>query len=591
MKRFIGRVQDDGLHSHPAPERYQQYQVLWRGYLANREDVIKEAARRRTPIRDGSEGELFALAYQWWDDDMQAHLLGEYAVAIFDIRTASLLLTHDALGLLPLFYGSLPDGVFFGSHLEDVVLAMGGDDLDEEYLAEFIAKCSYLSDRTPYRAVRRLGMGRSLLYRGGRIVWRRSWELPATEPVMVEDKAYEEDFRSLLNQGVAAALQAPGPVWSELSGGLDSATIVCLAARTGARPLEVLSRVYDRYREADESAWIRLVLDQHPLPWHPLDGDQHLPYSELPDRFLGEPGLPMIDWSINRCYEAMMRTHGVAAVLTGQGGDIAFMGVGSEPYYLADLARTLKLRRLFAELSRWRLADRQQRSSLYWMTHYVLRPLANRWRRRPPRPSWQLETSPWIHPEFARKMARQQRHRPSDSSRGYTVDQGFFLEMLSTLMGHITQLNQIPQTFEYRHPLLFRPLVEFMFNLPWSQKLQPDADRFLQRRALQGILPEAVRLKRGKVVNDQIYFEGLRHGGAWCELLTDDPRVADLGIVDRGGWIEAVGRARMGLTHYLPQFEAVAMLEIWLRQRENLSRAPALPLYPPPKVVAGPPAP
>jgi hypothetical protein len=143
------------------------------------------------------------------------------------------------------------------------------------------------------------------------------------------------------------------------------------------------------------------------------------------------------------------------------------------------------------------------------------------------------------------------------------------MEMLSKLIGHITQLNQIPQKFEYRHPLLYRPLVEFMFNLPWNQKFHPDSDRYLQRRSLAGILPEPVRLKRGKIVNDQIYYEGLRQGRQWCELLTDNPRVAALGIVDRDRWIEAVGRARMGLTHFLPQFEAVAMLEIWLRQREE----------------------
>ena len=577
MKRFIGKVQDDGLHSHPGPERYQQCQVLWRGYLANREEVVKEAAQRQTPLQDGSEGELFALAYRWWGDDMQSHLLGEYAVAIFDATTASLLLTHDALGLLPMFYCPFPDGALFGSHLEDVVQALGGDDLDEEYVAEFIARCSYMREHTPYRTIRRLGLGRSMVYRGGRIVLRRSWELPATGPVMAADEEYEERLLSLLNQGVAAALQAPGPVWSELSGGLDSSTIVCLAARSGAKDLEAISRVYDRYRGADESEWIRLVLDRHPLPWHPLDGDHLLPYSELPDRFLGEPGLAMIDWSVHRCYAEMMRKHGVAAVLTGQGGDVAFFGVGCEPYYLADLGRTLKLRLLFSELARWRLADRQQRSSLYWMANYVLRPLANRWRRRPPRPSWQPQASPWIRPEYAQKMARQERGRTMDTSQGYTVDQGFFMEMLSTLMGHVTQLNQIPQTFEYRHPLLFRPLVEFMFNLPWNQKFHPDSDRFLQRRALQGILPEPVRLKRGKVVNDQIYFEGLRQERAWRELLTDNPRVAALGIVDRDGWIEAVGRARMGLTHFLPQFEAVAMLEIWLRQRENLRCAPGPP--------------
>lgn len=570
MKRFTGKVQDDGLHCHPGSERYHQCQVLWRGYLANRDEVIREAARRQIPLQDGSEAELFALAYRWWGDAMQSHLLGEYAVAIFDELTATLLLTHDGLGLLPLFYCHLPHELLFGSHLEEMALAQGGDDLDEEYIADFIVNCSYPKERTPYSAIRRVGPGDSVVYRGGRIVSHRSWALPVTEPIIAAEGEYEERLLSLLNQGVMAALQAPGPVWSELSGGLDSSTIVSIAARSGSKTLEALSRVYNRYRQADESEWINLVLQQYPIPCHRIAGDLYLPYSELPDRFLGEPALPMIDWGVHRYYEKLLGEHGVAAVLTGQGGDIAFYGVGTEPYYLADLARTLKLRLLFSELAQWRLADRHHRSSLYWLANYVFRPLASRWRKRPPRPTWQPQASPWIQPEYAKKMALHKRGRPTATRSGYTVDQCFFMEMLSMLMGHITQLNQIPLAFEYRHPLLYRPLVEFMFNLPWNQKFHPDSDRFLQRRAMVGILPEPVRLKRGKIVNDQIYFEGLRQGRDWCELLTDNPRVAARGIVDRGRWIEAVGRARMGLTHFLPQFEAVAMLEIWLRQRETI---------------------
>jgi asparagine synthase (glutamine-hydrolysing) len=125
----------------------------------------------------------------------------------------------------------------------------------------------------------------------------------------------------------------------------------------------------------------------------------------------------------------------------------------------------------------------------------------------------------------------------------------------------------MPETFEFRHPLLHRPLVEFMLALPAQQKFNPVMNRFLQRRALRSVLPEALRVRFEKTTFDQPFYEGLRKS-KWASLLTTSPRVADLGIVDRAKWGEAVAQAKMGRTHSLAQFQAVATLEIWLRQME-----------------------
>jgi asparagine synthase (glutamine-hydrolysing) len=578
VKRFSGEVQGTSLICHPAAERYQRYQVLWRGYLANRDEILREAERRRTPLSGSSEGEFFALAYHWWGDAMQSRLIGEYSVAIFDGSTASLFLTHDALGLAPMFYCHKSGSVLFSSHLEDLVLTTGGSDLDEEYIADYVADCTYSSERTPYRAIQRLGFGCSLTYRSDRIAVRRTWDLSEAQALTGKGRDYEDRFLTILSEGVTSALRAQGPVWSELSGGLDSSTVACMAARSGAGTLDAISLVYSRYARADESKWMRLVLDQHPMPWHRLDGDDLLPYSEVPDRFLAEPGLPMIDWSWRRRYEELASEHGVAAVLTGQGGDFVLFGNGTQPYYLADLARTLKPCHLFSELSRWRKADRQKRSLLYWLVNYVFGPLVSYARRRPLRAIWRPTTSPWIHPEYAGNMALDERGRRNASSDHRSVERYWFMERLSTLCGRIANLNQMPQTFEFRHPLLYRPLIEFMLSLPAHQKFDPEMDRSLQRRALKAILPEPLRLRRDKTIFDQPCYEGLRTGKVWSRLLTDSPRVVDRGIVDPVLWTQAVEQAKLGHTHFLPQFEAVATLEIWLRQFENLKAgAPAGP--------------
>jgi asparagine synthase (glutamine-hydrolysing) len=570
MSRFTGVIHDDAAYFGPDVDVFEGCRVLWRGYIANREEITAEAERRGMHVGGDPEGHLFASAYRCWGKDLSSHVLGQYCVAIFDDETSTALLTHDALGLVPLFWRRTPGNLLFATHIEDLLAVTGTHNLDEEFIADHIANASFSSRRTPYRGIERLEPNTSVLCtpRGLKEVRGRGFG-PAKD-VRDEGCVHREELLALLEEGVRTAIRATGPVWCELSGGLDSSTVLSMATRDGTADLGAFSIVYKQYADADEAEWIRLVLERFPVPWHVLDGDCALPYSEVPDRFCPEPGLHLVDWAGRRVYEEMAAAHGVAAVLTGQGGDLVFLGIGAEPYHLADLARTLRFRGLFAEMERWRSRDRTQRSRLYWLVNYVMRPLVSRVRGRPVLPPWHREPSPWIHPEYARKMGLRDRGSGRAAARGGTVERAFLIERLSALCAQIAYLNQIPRSFEFRHPLLYQPLVEFMLSLPSEEKYDPSGDRPLQRAALAGVLPDAVRLRGTKTIYDQPCYEGLRQGRSFVRLLTEDPLVVKRGIVDRNLWIEAVAQARMGLAHSLPQFEAVASLEIWLRQLEDL---------------------
>src|ERR1700688_5033750 len=136
MMRFVGRIEGGQFASNPPAERYEQCQVLWRGFISNPGDIRSQAVQRGVTIRSTSTGELIALAYRWWGDAIQTYLTGEYSVAVFDERTSVLLLAPDAFGLAPMFYRLVPTGVIFGSHLEDLAADDSLDDLDEEYVAD-----------------------------------------------------------------------------------------------------------------------------------------------------------------------------------------------------------------------------------------------------------------------------------------------------------------------------------------------------------------------------------------------------------------------------------------------------------------------
>ena len=214
MKRFVGRLiglETPSLHAQPAPEVYDGFGVLYRGYIANLPALIEESKKRGEVLNDASDGQLFAKAYHWWGEELQSHVLGEYAVAVFNKQSSSLFLTHDSLGLVPLFYSQRSHSFAFSSHLDDLALLGPIDDLDEQYIADYLATCSVISARTPYIDIRRLLPGQSLHWINRQMSVRKTWDITRIQPIILgSDEEYEERLRVLLREVLQQRCGATG---------------------------------------------------------------------------------------------------------------------------------------------------------------------------------------------------------------------------------------------------------------------------------------------------------------------------------------------------------------------------------------------
>jgi asparagine synthase (glutamine-hydrolysing) len=574
VKRFAGWLDAFPavkLSADPAPEVYDQYRVFYRGYIANVRALVEESEKRGEMLKEGSDGELFVKAYEWWGEKLQSYVLGEYAVAIFDQQRLTFLLTHDALGRLPLFYSQKSESFVFGSHLEDLIRHTGIGELDEEYIANYLATGMVIGARTPYRSLRRLLPGQSLHWINGQLRLRKTWDITCIQPVILRsDEEYEERLRFLLHEGVTTALRSEGKVWSELSGGLDSSSIVCMAAHSGNR-LEALSVIYSSSKSADEREWMKAVVGQYALPWHTLDGDEVRPFAELPEGFCAEPINVLPSAGLLRRYKALAQFNGVRVILSGFGGDQVFGGDSPKPYYLADLV-PLQLGQLGKALRDWQARDEEGRSVTYHFLKNVLRPSLSYWTRRSL--AGPEATSPpfWLHLGYVRALRLKRRSRHQVAPRCRSVGQQYFAENIwKTALSAADEQGQI---FEWRNPLLYRPLVEFMFAIPWEQRIRPAQDRYLQRRALKGVLPEHIRERHNKVGTAEAAAEGLRNGSPWTELLLARPRVVEKGYVDARAWREVVNQVRFGRMVSMRHFSATATLEVWLRQLEDVRLTP-----------------
>lgn len=573
MISFEGWLAGSILYARPAPEVHEECAVLYCGYIANRDALIEESIKRDEAFKQASDGEVFAKAYRWWGKNLQQHVLGEYAVSIFDQRRSSLFLTHDSLGLVPLFYAKLKEGLVFASHLEDLILLSSCDELDEEYIADYLATATVVSPRTPFVGLQRLALGESLYWIDERLTICKVWDIERIEPLILgSDEEYEDRFRAVLREGVLAALRSDGKVWSELSGGLDSSSVVSIAAHSGAGQLEALSIISGSYRSADESEWMKAVVTKYSLPWHTLDADQTLPFAELPQCFCAEPISVQLAPGLSRRYKALLKSHEVGVLLTGSGGDSVLCGGSPRPYFLADFF-PLQLKRLSTEFRRWRQSSREGRAFTYLFLRDVFQPFVRHLTHRSLQPHEYALVPTWSHPEYIRAMCLKERSMFPLAEDCPSVGLQYHVEkILSNGFAAASRSDQSTHCFECRKPLMYRPLIEFMLAIPWEQKIQPEQNRYLQRRALRGILPDIIRERKDKGGADQAYAEGLRQENPWTELLLNRPRIVDRGYVDAALWYEAVKRARFGVRSSTKDFLAAVTMEVWLRQTEEFFR-------------------
>ena len=574
---FCGILGCDGQFiAGPPGEGHAGCRVLVSGYLADRSEL-----RRRLGLDSATnpgDGVLLAAAFRCWGRDLSAHVLGEYAAVIYDSKARTALLTHDSLGLAALFYSVRRDALFFATNLSDLVDEAACQEFDNEYFADYLALGFVVTDRTPYSSIHRLLPGRSLCWCEGKLTELKTWDLADVPAIRCRsNEEYEERFRVLLEAGVRSAVDTSASVWVSLSGGLDSSTVACVAARLG-RVLPAFSVVSPAWPDTDEVKWMRAVVEAYDLPWHPVDVETVLPFSKLPRHFLAEPTEMVVDEGLLSSQNELLGCGTV--LLNGNGGDMVFAGFpGAIPVHLADPLFELRPLDALRGAREWMRGAREKRSHGFWLLRGLVEPAVCHLAGRHLQGADRLPLPPWLRRSYADSMRLQERSRRRRAPRCQQPGRQALWDAIWACS--VSEAPYPEQSYTGRRPLMYRPLVEFMCGIPWEQKLRPRCDRYLQRRALKAILPEIVRRRAWKPTGTCALVEGLNRSPEWQEFLNDRPAMADRGLADAEAWRQAVRQAAAGQTHGDKFFLAGVAIEAWLKllhHRPVRNRLESLPL-------------
>ena len=494
-------------------------------------------------------------------------LVGDFGFVLWDGRTRDLYLIRDALGVKPLYFRRTGEALIASSR-PSLLSEDGG--FDPEYVADFLMGGYTVSPSTMWKGCSVVPAGHYLVQRGSQLIERRYWSAYDFTPTVSgspEDQVAE--FRALFSEAVRVRLTGGPDTWAQLSGGLDSSSVVCMAAELVSsgqinRGISGTVTNVDSLGDGDETRFSNPVIHRCGLrnetlhdnwPW---EDDGSLP----PETEEPRPHYPY--WVRDRRMRDLVRHAGGRVLLSGHGSDAYLAG---NLNFIADRLARGRVTSAVGDVARYAIQNRTSFwRMLWWQAAYPFYP---RWLKA--RSVNARERVPdWIAPEFARQT-RIWDHMPSLRQLGSRGGEKFAGEIAHSMniIAENREVGVVPEAIEMRYPFLSRPLVEFSLRLSPEMRIRPGCQKWILREAMRGLLPEEVRTRTAKGGIDARILWALHRERARIEDLLREPLVAELGWVRPGHLRAAVERARQGEVKNIVYLFPVLALETWLAVRSG----------------------
>jgi asparagine synthase (glutamine-hydrolysing) len=542
--------------------------LTWDGRLDNREELVGQLDEYLT--RDHTDVAIVAAAFDKWGTNCFSKLLGDWALVVWCPRDQTLILAKDFMGIRHLYYQRTPKRVFWCTTLEPIVLMADSPwQINGEFVAGYLASCPP-ADVTPYVGVDAVPpCSYVAIRRGQRKIERYWWVDPSKKIRYSSDAEYEEHFRQVLRGAVRSRLRSHDPIMAELSGGVDSSSIVCLADLLIAEGVAETPRLDTMsYYDDDEPNWNERPFFQKVEEKRGRSGghisvaprDSLVPLA--PEFFVAVPGVDQNSLWFESEQATHMLAQGNRVLLSGIGGDEVLGGVPTPIPELADLLSQLRLAELASKLNAWSLARKQSWSQLAAMS---FRRLSAKWMHGhdSSRLLWEV---PWLDQDFMKLHRESLRLNHGTHLRGCLPSQRVFLDVLAHLADQLA-LSTPPLVAprEMRYPYLDRLLCEFLFAIPREQLLRPAQRRSLMRRALIDVVPSEIIHRKRKAFTVRRVLAG--YGEAWPALQArfDNSLSQSLHYVDESKFLQTLDDAIHGQLSNLTRLNRTIALELWLR--------------------------
>ena len=301
-----------------------QSHIVVNGEFYGYQSIQRELEEVGHRLRTRSDSEIALHLYEDVGVQCLHRLRGEFAFVIADQKNRLVFAARDRFGIKPLFYAQHEGTLYFASEVKALFAAGVPARWDAESVYHSVA-LGGPQVRTLFDGVFQIPPGHYLIASEKHVQVSQYWDFhyPRADHAAPQrpDADWAAEFRSVLEEAVRVRLRADVPVGCYLSGGLDSCSVLGLAARHRPDPIRAFTLSFDR-AEYDEGEIAREMAAKVGADFCPIP----LRQSDLADHFAD---------AITQAETFCVNAHGVAkyllsravrdagykVVLTGEGSD------------------------------------------------------------------------------------------------------------------------------------------------------------------------------------------------------------------------------------------------------------------------------
>ena len=491
--------------------------LTFNGEIYNFRDLRQTLEKMGCAFRTRTDTEVILKAYAAWGEECVKRFRGIFAFAIWDNHQKKLFIARDQLGVKPVYSYHTHNCFVFASEVR-AILASGlvPRHTDRSGLYSYLAYGSVQEPYTLVEGVRSVLPGHTLEWKNGNVHSHRYWQLPPPEAVGIAHGAnLYELVAEKLTDAVGAQLISDVPLGAFLSGGIDSAVIAALMRRTSNGNVKTFSIVFEE-SEYDERVYSRRAAQHIGTDHKELELNGEMVRSNLQNA-LDAYDQPSVDGLNTYFVSKVTKEAGLTVALSGVGGDELFGGYegyrksltaerwgrlvqGLAPFVPSCAASMLQkfrgpeaLRKAAGLLTTNRHPYFTSRR--LFSDHQIGMLLAQDLRC----------CNSWEPVTFERIEQETKNYDPINRASACELQ----TYMLSTLLRDTDQMS-MAHALEVRVPLIDHKLVELLFTLPGSCKVNSKLPKPLLTRSLGDAIPEECiyRPKRGFELPFSLWFRG-----------------------------------------------------------------------------------
>ncbi len=525
---------------------YQNFSIY------NRNELIK-----KLDLKENVSTEiLFDAAYRIWGEKLCSEINGDFAFAVYDGKKNKIFAARDPLGIKALYYVVVKGQCYFSDDIDELFELSG---IKKEVSIKAMKSMLYQSavdyEDTMYENIKRIPPGHYCKVIQGRVELHRYWfpeKIFINYSISINDAT--QKFKELFEKAIVSRIDNVDDTAFELSGGLDSSSIVSVMKKKFPQQAIETYSMYFGALKCDESSYISSVeemYDFHTTNVNTSDLDYKKRYN-FDFNYRMSPHWPVtLTFTMYFPMIEKMKKDGKRVIVTGQGGDHLLTG---NCYVVADLLRR----------SRYRQALREFSHSIFTFGYYLKCTAIS-----------QMSTKE----KEAIKKVLSVFSISKDTAKTGTITDMFSLKNIkslsqradiyalvsasqsTTMDGNVLHAIEKIYDVEFRHPFFDKELVEFVLSLPSEHKYSQGWIKVLLRIAMDGVLPEKVRSRSDKAEFLEVLIQQLE--AMDMQQLLKNSYLAELSVFPQRGIDRLIKDFKNGNYKKIVFLWRVVNLEYW----------------------------